>query len=113
MENELEKRYNMTKEHLEKEKDLYNQEYEQDEYEESLANEQRKLDEIQQQINDFSRDNSEAGKARLQQLMDEYAQQQKAINDMIKQNEHEKDSGFCSCSCHGSGPVCRLPDWQD
>ena len=90
IENELEKRYNMTKEHLEKEKDLYNQEYEQDEYEESLANEQRKLDEIQQQINDFSRDNSEAGKARLQQLMDEYAQQQKAINDMIKQNEHEK-----------------------
>ena len=90
IEHYLNKRYDAVKEELEKEKELYNEQYEEDEYQDSLAKEQRKLDEIQQQINNLMRDTTEAGKLKLEDLKQQYLEQQESINDMIKQHEKDK-----------------------
>ena len=93
--NELEKRTDAIKKELQKQQDLYNAQYEEEEYEDNLSKEQRKLDQIQQQINDLSRDTSETGKLRLQQLREEYAAQQEVINQMIRDWEKEQgDDAF-------------------
>ena len=83
----LTKRYNKVKEMLQKEKDAYNDAYEEESFDRNLKKEQQALDEIAQQIAIYSRDTSEAGKARLEQLKKEYEEQQEAINDMIRENE--------------------------
>ena len=60
-----------------------------------LKKEQRKLDELKQQIANISRDTSLAGQLKLQQLLDEYEAQQEVINNMIRDNEHQKgDQAF-------------------
>ena len=89
IEHYLQKRYDAVKTELEKEKELYNDQYEQEEYEDNLKSEQRKLDEIQQQINNLARDTSLAGQLKLEQLKQQYEDQQQVINDMIK--EHQKE----------------------
>jgi hypothetical protein len=89
IEHYLQKRYDAVKTELEKEKELYNDQYEQEEYEDNLKSEQRKLDEIQQQINNLARDTSLAGQLKLEQLKQQYEEQQQAINDMIKENQKE------------------------
>jgi hypothetical protein len=89
IEHYLQKRYDTIKNELEKEKELYNEQYEQEEYEDNLKSEQRKLDEIQQQINNLARDTSLAGQLKLEQLKQQYEEQQQAINDMIKENQKE------------------------
>lgn len=88
-ENEMKKRTEITKSELEKQKDLQSSQYEEENFERDLASEQRKLDEIQQQIDSARRDTSESGKLYLQQLMEEYAEQEKLINDLIRDREHE------------------------
>jgi DNA repair exonuclease SbcCD ATPase subunit len=90
IEHYMNKRYEAIKEELEKEKELYNNQYEEDEYQDNLAKEQRKLDEIQQQINNLMRDTTEAGKLKLEDLKQQYLEQQESINDMIKQHEKDK-----------------------
>ena len=86
-ENELNKRYSKLQENLKKEQDALNKAYEEESYQKGLNEQQRALDEIAQQIAIYSRDTSEAGKARLEQLKREYEQQQQAINDSIRENE--------------------------
>lgn len=83
------KRYNKLQEALEKEKDAYNKAYEEEDFDRDLAKQQRELEEIAQQIAIYSRDTSEAGKARLEQLRKEYEEQQQAINDLIRDKEKD------------------------
>jgi chromosome segregation ATPase len=89
IENELKKRTDAIKTELEKQRDLYDSQYDEENWERELATEQRKLDEIQQQIDNAMRDTSLAGQLYLQQLREEYAEQEKAINEMIRDKEHE------------------------
>ncbi len=88
---ELQKRTDATKKEIEKQKQLYLDAYEEEDYQTELAKEQRKLDEIQQQINNLARDTSLAGQLKLQDLMQQYQEQQDAINNMIR--DHEKQQG--------------------
>lgn len=88
---ELQKRTDATKKEIEKQKQLYLDAYEEEDYQTELAKEQRKLDEIQQQINNLARDTSLAGQLKLQELMQQYQEQQDAINNMIR--DHEKQQG--------------------
>ena len=83
----LTERYNKVKEALQEEQDLYNKAYDEENYQRQLKEQQRALDEIAQQIAIYSRDTSQAGKLKLQQLQEEYLEQQEAINDMIRENE--------------------------
>ena len=83
------KRYNKLQEALKKEKDAYNKAYEEEDFDRDLAKQQRELEEIAQQIAIYSRDTSEAGKARLEQLRKEYEEQQQAINDLIRDKEKD------------------------
>ena len=85
----MQKRTDAVKTELQKQKDAYNKQFEEEDWEDSLKDEQRKLDEIQQQINSLSRDTSQAGKLKLQQLLEEYKAQQKVIDDMIRDKEKE------------------------
>lgn len=89
--NEYKKRTEALKSELQKQKDAYNKQFDEEDWEDSLSEEQRKLDEIQQQINNLSRDTSLAGKLKLEQLLQEYKDQQKVIDDMIR--DHEKELG--------------------
>ena len=82
-------RYNKLQESLDKEIELYNKAYEEENFNRDLSEQQRELEEIAQQIAIYSRDTSEAGKARLEQLKKEYEQQQQAINDMIRDKEKD------------------------
>ena len=88
-------RYNKLKEALNKERDAYNKTYGAENFQRELAEEQRTLDEIAQQIAIYERDTSAIGQARLEQLRKEYEEQQKAINDMIRDQEKSKtDEAF-------------------
>ena len=89
IENELKKRTDAIKTELEKRRDLYDSQYDEENWERELATEQRKLDEIQQQIDNAMRDTSLAGQLYLQQLREEYAAQEEALNEMIRDKEHE------------------------
>ena len=89
IENELKKRTDAIKTELEKQRDLYDSQYDEENWERELATEQRKLDEIQQQIDNAMRDTSLAGQLYLQQLREEYAAQEEALNEMIRDKEHE------------------------
>ena len=86
----LTKRYNKLKEALQKEQDAYNKAYEEETFDRTLNEQQQVLNEIAQQIAIYERDTSAAGRARLEQLKQEYADQQAAINDIVRENEHEK-----------------------
>ena len=86
----LTKRYNKLKEALQKEQDAYNKAYEEETFDRTLNEQQQVLNEIAQQIAIYERDTSAAGRARLEQLKQEYAEQQAAINDIVRENEHEK-----------------------
>lgn len=89
IENELKKRTDAIKTELEKQRVLYDSQYDEENWERELATEQRKLDEIQQQIDNAMRDTSLAGQLYLQQLREEYAAQEEALNEMIRDKEHE------------------------
>lgn len=86
---ELQKRHDAVRKALEKERDLYDKQYEEDQWEDSYNEEQRKLAEIQAQIDALSRDFSEAGRLKLEQLMEEYKEQQKVIDDMLNDKNHQ------------------------
>ena len=85
-------RYNKLQESLDKEIELYNKAYDEENFNRDLSKQQRELEEIAQQIAIYSRDTSEAGKARLEQLRKEYEEQQQAINDMIRDKEKDNAS---------------------
>ena len=86
----LTERYNKVKDALKKEQEEYNKAYEKENFERGLADEQRKLDEIAQQIAVYERDMSAAGQAKLAQLRAEYEAQRNAMNEIIRENEHEQ-----------------------
>ena len=86
----LTERYNKVKDALKKEQEEYNKAYEEENFERGLADEQRKLDEIAQQIAIYERDMSAAGQAKLAQLRAEYEAQRNAMNEIIRENEHEQ-----------------------
>lgn len=86
---ELQKRHDAVREALEKERDLYDKQYEEDQWEDSYNEEQRKLAEIQAQIDALSRDFSEAGRLKLEQLMEEFKEQQKVIDEMLNDKNHQ------------------------
>lgn len=86
----LTERYNKVKDALKKEQEEYNKAYEDENFERGLADEQRKLDEIAQQIAVYERDMSAAGQAKLAQLRAEYEAQRNAMNEIIRENEHEQ-----------------------
>ena len=88
-EEEQTKRYNKLKENLKKEQEVMNEAYQEETYEKGLQSQQNQLDEIAQQIAIYSRDTSEAGKARLEQLKQQYADLQEQMNEDIR--EHEND----------------------
>ena len=88
-EEEQTKRYNKLKENLKKEQEAMNEAYQEETYEKGLQSQQNQLDEIAQQIAIYSRDTSEAGKARLEQLKQQYADLQEQMNEDIR--EHEND----------------------
>ncbi len=87
---EWQKRTEITKNELQKQKDELNKQYEEEDYQDELKKEQRKLEELQQQIDNISRDNSLAGQLKLQDLMQQYQDQQEVINNMIKDWEREQ-----------------------
>lgn len=89
IEYELKKRYNAKKEALNKEKELYNKEYEEANFEEEMNTERNKLAEIQAEIDKVKNDTSRAGQLRLKQLLEEYEDQQKVINDKIKEQQNQ------------------------
>ena len=89
IEYELKKRYDAKKEALNKEKELYNKEYEEANFEEEMNTERNKLAEIQAEIDKVKNDTSRAGQLRLKQLLEEYEDQQKAINDKIKEQQNQ------------------------
>ena len=84
------KRYDKLQEALKKEKEAYDKAYEEEDFDRDLSKQQRELEEIAQQIAIYSRDTSEAGKARLEQLKKEYEAQQEAINELIRDKEKDK-----------------------
>ena len=86
---ELEKRTDAIKKELQKQRDLYNEEYEQEQWEDDFKKEQDRLNEIMQSINNLSRDNSEAGKLKLEQLYKELAEQQQVLDEMLNDKAHE------------------------
>ena len=88
-EEEQTKRYNKLKENLKKEQEAMNEAYQEETYEKGLKSQQNQLDEIAQQIAIYSRDTSEVGKARLEQLKQQYADLQEQMNEDIR--EHEND----------------------
>lgn len=89
IEYELKKRYDAKKEALNKEKELYNKEYEEANFEEEMNTERNKLAEIQAEIDKVKNDTSRAGQLRLKQLLEEYVEQQKVINDKIKEQQNQ------------------------
>lgn len=89
IEYELKKRYDAKKEALNKEKELYNKEYEEANFEEEMNTERDKLAEIQAEIDKVKNDTSRAGQLRLKQLLEEYEEQQKVINDKIKEQQNQ------------------------
>lgn len=89
IEYELNKRYDKKKEALSKEKELYNKEYEEANFEEEMNTERDKLADIQAEIDKVKNDTSRAGQLRLKQLMEEYEEQQKVINDKIKEQQNQ------------------------
>ena len=89
IEYELKKRYDVKKEALNKEKELYNKEYEEANFEEEMNTERNKLAEIQAEIDKVKNDTSRAGQLRLKQLLEEYEDQQKVINDKIKEQQNQ------------------------
>ena len=89
IEYELKKRYDAKKEALNKEKELYNKEYEEANFEEEMNTERNKLAEIQAEIDKVKNDTSRAGQLRLKQLLEEYEEQQKIINDKIKEQQNQ------------------------
>ena len=89
IEYELKKRYDAKKEALNKEKELYNKEYEEANFEEEMNTERNKLAEIQAEIDKVKNDTSRAGQLRLKQLLEEYEEQQKVINDKIKEQQNQ------------------------
>ena len=66
-----------------------NRQWEDEDWEDNLAEAQDELNKIQMQINNLSRDTSLAGQMKLEQLKEQYAEQLKAMNDMIKDHERE------------------------
>lgn len=82
--------YNAKKDAVEKEKNLYNKQNAEDDYKSELAKEEQKLMEIQESIDRMSRDTTEQGKAKLQELMNEYKAQQEKIDEMIKNNQRDR-----------------------
>lgn len=89
IEYELNKRYDKKKEALNKEKELYNKEYEEANFEEEMNTERNKLADIQAEIDKVKNDTSRVGQLRLKQLMEEYKEQQKVINDKIKEQQNQ------------------------
>ena len=89
---ELQKRTDATKKELNKQKDLYLQQYEEEDYQAELTKEQRKLDEIQQQINNLARDTSLTGQLKLQELLQQYEEQQQNISNIIRDWEKQQGS---------------------
>ena len=87
---ELQKRNDAVKSALEKEKELYNKQYDEDNWNDEFNQEKQKLAEIQAQIDALSRDFSEAGRLKLEQLMEEYREQQEAIDKMLQDKMHEE-----------------------
>ena len=77
------------KEELNNQKELMNRQWEDEDWEDNLAEAQDELNKIQMQINNLSRDTSLAGQMKLEQLKEQYAEQLKAMNDMIKDHERE------------------------
>ena len=87
---ELEKRKKL----LEAEKESYNKKIEEENYEANLKSEKDKLLNIQAQIDKLSKDNSLNGKKKLEELKQQLADQQKVIDDMVKQNEIDKNNAL-------------------
>ena len=77
------------KKELQKQQDLLSKEWEDEDWSDQLADAQDELNKIQAQINNLSKDTSLAGQMKLEQLKEQYAEQLKAMNDMIKQHERE------------------------
>ena len=73
-------------------KEAYNKQIEEETSEENLKNEKDKLLDIQAQIDKISKDTSLQGKKRLQELLSQYAEQEKVIADIIKQHEIDKNN---------------------
>lgn len=91
IENEYNKRYNALKSALQKEKDLLNKEYEEEDHQNTLAKKNQELAEIQKAIDDLSRDTSDAGQMKLQELLQQYKDKQEEINEYIR--DYEKQQG--------------------
>ena len=85
---------NKRKEALQAEKDAYNKKIEEENYEANLKSEKDKLLNIQAQIDKLSKDNSLNGKKKLEELKQQLAEQQKVIDDMVKQNEIDKNNAL-------------------
>ena len=83
------KRIESKKKALEKERNLYNQAYEDENYEYELNEERNKLLDIQAQIDELQFQTDRQSKARLNELLLEYEQQQEAINNKIKEHQNE------------------------
>ena len=85
---------NKRKEAVQAEKEAYNKKIEEENYEANLKSEKDKLLDIQAQIDKLSKDNSLSGKKKLEELKQQLADQQKVIDDMVKQNEIDKNNAL-------------------
>ena len=87
--NKWEETTNKLKEELNKQKEMLNRQWSAEDWEDELTDAQDELNKLQAQINNLSKDTSQAGQLKLQQLKEQYAEQLKAMNDMIKDHERE------------------------
>lgn len=83
------KRLESKKKALQEEQKLYQQQYKEEDYNAKLNEERNKLLDIQAEIDKLQWANDRASQEKLASLMKEYSEQQKVINDMIKENQHE------------------------
>ena len=86
----IEDQYDKEKELIEQKRDEYKKKRDEDDYGKDLKEQQDKIDEINRKIELARRDNSIAGKSKLQDLLEELKDEQDSLNEKI-QNKVDDD----------------------
>lgn len=86
----IEDQYDKEKELIEQRRDEYKKQRDEDDYAKDLKEQQDKIDEINKKIELARRDNSIAGKSKLQDLLEELKDEQDSLNEKI-QNKVDDD----------------------
>lgn len=85
----IDKETSLQTEALQKRKEAYNESRKQDDYKESLTEQQNVINELQSKIDNASRDNSQTGQKRLQDLAKQMKDEQEKLKDIVQNNLDE------------------------